>query len=105
MELQAMRSRRRTRDDAVLRQLLEQRRERVAASTHVTETVYLLKALVADFDGLLDVSADGAPLAELSRRPEVKEFHLGDRLSRLSTTASAERESPERSQARPSSTW
>jgi dienelactone hydrolase len=71
MELQAMRSGRRRRDDALLRQLLEKRRARVASSTEVTETVHLLKALVSDFTGLLDVSAEAARVEELSRRPDV----------------------------------
>ncbi len=72
MELQAVRSRRRASDDALLQRLLETRREQLAASTEVTETVYLLKALIADFDGLLDVKAEAARLGELSRRPEVE---------------------------------
>jgi hypothetical protein len=37
-----------------------------------TDTVHLLNALVSDFTGLLDVSAEAARLDELSRRPEVK---------------------------------
>jgi hypothetical protein len=72
MELQAIRSGRRPREDAMLNQLLEKRRHGAAASTDVTRTVYLLKALVADFDSLLDVKADAARLEELSRKSEVE---------------------------------
>ena len=49
MELQAMRSGRRSRDDGLAARILEKRRSRIASSTDVAETVYLLRALVDDF--------------------------------------------------------
>ena len=72
MELQAMASRRRTRDDALIARLFEKRQQRVTASESPAETVHLLEALVADFKGLRDVSAEAARVKELSRQPEVK---------------------------------
>jgi predicted esterase len=72
MEIQAMRSGRRAREDAVLRELLDKRRARLTASVDVTDTVHLLTALVSDFTGLVDVSAETARLDELSRRAEVR---------------------------------
>jgi hypothetical protein len=72
MELQAMASRLRARDEALVERLLEKRRRLIAASENRVETVHLLEALVADFKGLRDVSADAARLKELSREPEVK---------------------------------
>ena len=54
MELQAMTSGRRTRDDALVDRLLEKRRQLIAASTSAGDTVHLLEALVSDFNGLRD---------------------------------------------------
>jgi hypothetical protein len=71
MELQAMKSGRRTRDEALLDRLLEKRKQQIAASTGAL-TVHLLDALVSDFTGLRDVSAEAARLKELSKQPEVK---------------------------------
>ena len=73
MELQAMRSGRRRRDDALVGRMLEKRRSRIAASSGVADGVYLLRALVADFSGLVDVSAQAGRLEEMSRRPDVKQ--------------------------------
>lgn len=72
MELQAMRSERRRRDDALLRELLVKRRAQVAASTDMAATVHLLSAIVADFTGLVDVTVDASQLETLSQRPDVK---------------------------------
>ena len=79
MELQSMRSGRRSRDEAVLHELLEKRRAKVAAAGDVVETLYGLTALVADFTGLLDVSAEAARLDQLSRRSDVKKALKHDR--------------------------
>ena len=79
MELQSMRSRRRSRDEAVLHELLEKRRAKVAAASDVVETLYGLTALVADFTCLLDVSAEAARLDQLSRRSDVKKALKHDR--------------------------
>ncbi len=73
MELQAMRSGRRRRDEALVRRVLEKRRSRIAATSGVADTVYLLRALVSDFSGLADLSAEAARLNELSRRSDVKQ--------------------------------
>jgi len=72
MELQAMKTGRRTRDDALVDRLLEKRQRLIAASTGGAESVHLLDALVADFKGLRDVSAEAARAKDLSRQPEVK---------------------------------
>ena len=72
LELQAMQSGRRRRDDALVGRILEKRRSRIQASSEVTDTVYLLRALVSDFKGLADVSAEAGRLEELSRQSDVK---------------------------------
>ena len=72
MELQAMKSGRRTRDDALVDRLFEKRQRKIAASTNAADTVHLLDALVSDFKGLRDVSADSARARDLSKQPEVK---------------------------------
>jgi len=72
MELQAMKARRRPRDEALIDRLLDRRRQPIAASSDGAATVHLLDALVDDFTGLCDVAADAARAKELSRRPEVK---------------------------------
>jgi hypothetical protein len=135
MDVQAMQSRRRSRDDALVTRIVEKRRTRLAAADGPAETVYLLTALVSDFKGLAEVSAEAARLEQLSRQAEVKkalqrerdtvsaegrmleeifglEARLGsddgrevslmmlrDRLSKLSRKATAETDTPERSQA------
>jgi hypothetical protein len=72
MELQAMQSGRRGRDDALVTRLFEKRRNAIAASASPAETVYLLRALIADFKGLRDVAADVSRLDELARNSDVK---------------------------------
>jgi predicted esterase len=72
MELQAMRSGRRSREDAVAARMLEKRRARIAASTDAAETVYLLRALVDDFKGLADTSAEHQRLDAMLRQSDVK---------------------------------
>ena len=72
MELQAMKSQRRTRDEALVERLFEKRQRLIAASGSPVETVHLLDALVSDFKGLRDVSADAARAKDLSRQPDVK---------------------------------
>jgi hypothetical protein len=72
MELDAMKSGRRPRGEALIDGLLEKRRQMVAASTSMTETVHLLQALVSDFRGLRDVSAEEARARELLKQPDVK---------------------------------
>src|SRR5262249_18416876 len=52
LELQAMKSKRRPRDEALIDQLLEKRQQDVAMSTSDVTAVHLLQDLAADFDGL-----------------------------------------------------
>jgi poly(3-hydroxybutyrate) depolymerase len=72
MELQAMKAQRRTRDEALVERLFEKRHRAIAAAGTPVDTVHLLEALVADFKGLRDVSADAAQAKQLSSQPEVK---------------------------------
>jgi poly(3-hydroxybutyrate) depolymerase len=72
MELQAMKAGRRARDEALVDRLLGRRRAILAATTDPTEMVHRLDALVADFGGLSDVSAEAARAKDLSKQPEVK---------------------------------
>ena len=71
MTLQAMRSGRRKPDQALVQRMLAKRRTAAAAATEPAETVHLLEALVADFRGLADVSADAARLDQWSRQRAV----------------------------------
>jgi hypothetical protein len=72
LELQAMASGRRSRDDALIERLFEKRQKLIAASASAAGTVHLLEAIVADFKGLRDVSAESARAGDLSRQPDVK---------------------------------
>jgi len=72
LELQAMKSGRRSRDEGLAARILEKRRNRIAASPDVGEIVYLLRTLVDDFKGVLDVSAEGRRLDGLLRQSDVK---------------------------------
>src|SRR5206468_11997180 len=72
LELQAMKSGVKPRDETLLDQLLVKRQEAIAASTSPAATVHLLEQLVSDFGGLRDVSAFAARAAELSKQKDVK---------------------------------
>jgi hypothetical protein len=72
MELQAMTSGRRARDETIVDRLLEKRRQQIAASTSPADTVHRLDALVADFKGIRDVSAEAARAKDLSKQADVK---------------------------------
>ena len=72
MELQAMRSGRRRRDDALAARMLEKRRARITAATDTAETVHLLRAAVEDFKGLVDVSVEQQRLDAMLRQSDVK---------------------------------
>jgi poly(3-hydroxybutyrate) depolymerase len=72
MELQAMKAGRRARDETLIDRLLDKRRRAVAAAADPTATVHLLNALVADFTGLRDVSAEAARATDVAKREEVK---------------------------------
>lgn len=71
MELQAMNTGRRPRDEGLIDRLLEQRRRSIDESA-TAATVRLLTALVADFKGLRDVSREDARAGQLSGQAEVK---------------------------------
>src|SRR5262245_17245978 len=72
LELQAMKSKRRPRDEALIDHLLEKRQQDVAMSINDVTTVHLLQDLAADFGGLRDVTGAAARAAELSRQKDVK---------------------------------
>jgi hypothetical protein len=81
MEIQAMKSGRRQRDDAMIDRLLAKRRSAIAGATSPVDTVRLLEAIVADFTGLRDVSAEGFRAKELSQQSDVKKAIARDRSS------------------------
>jgi predicted esterase len=81
LELQAIRSGRRSRDEGLAARILEKRRSRIAASSDVADTVYLLRALVEDFNGLRDVSAENRRLEGLLRQSDVKKALKSERES------------------------
>jgi dienelactone hydrolase len=85
MELQAMKSGRRARDEALIDRWMQTRQAAIAASTGGAATVHLLEALVDDFDGLRDVAAEAARLKELSKQRDVR-----DALERERDAADAE---------------
>jgi predicted esterase len=72
MELQAMKSGRRTRDDALVARLFDKRQASIAASSGGVDTIHLLEGLVADFDGLRDMTAEKSRAKELSQQRELK---------------------------------
>jgi len=72
MELQAIKSGHRAPDDRLVDLLLEKRRRAVAVSTSTAETVHLLEALISDFNGLRDVSAEARRERDLSNQRDVK---------------------------------
>ena len=72
MELRAMQSGGRNRDDGWAGSILQKRRARIAASSNPTDTIYLLRALVSDFKGLLDVSAEESRLGRMANQADVK---------------------------------
>jgi poly(3-hydroxybutyrate) depolymerase len=72
MELQAMKAGRRTRDIALVEKLFEKRQQPIAAAARPVDTVHLLNALVSDFEGLRDVSAEANRAKEVSKPRDVK---------------------------------
>jgi len=72
LELQAMKSGRKTRDEALIDQLFDTRQRAIAASTSPAAIAHLLKDLADDFNGLRDVSAAAARASELSKQKDVK---------------------------------
>lgn len=87
MELQAMKSGRRQRDETLIDTLLQKRRRATEASTG-TSTAHALDALVEDFKGLRDVSADEKRARDLSkddgmRKALARERQFDDEESRM----------------------
>jgi poly(3-hydroxybutyrate) depolymerase len=72
MEVQAMKSGARTRDDVLVEQLVAKRQRQIAASTNDTSTVHLLEAFVEDFSGLRDVTAEAGRAKDLRKQRHVK---------------------------------
>ncbi len=71
LELRAMISGVRTRDDGLIERLLEKRRRAIDSSESVS-AIHQLEAFVADFKGLRDVSQEEARVAALSKNRELK---------------------------------
>ena len=78
LELQAMQSGRRTRDDALVTRLFEKRANRIQQAPDV-EAATLLEALVDDFTGLRDVSAHEQRARELARRSDIRKARAAER--------------------------
>jgi predicted esterase len=72
MELQAMTSGRRPRDEAMIDRLFDTRQRQLAATTDPVTTVHQLEAIVDDFSGLRDVSAFATRLAALTKQADIK---------------------------------
>jgi hypothetical protein len=72
MELQAMTSGKRPRDEALIDRLFAKRQPAIVASGESATTVHLLQALADDFRGLRDVTAASARAAELAKRKDIK---------------------------------
>jgi hypothetical protein len=72
MELQGMKSGRRPKDAALIERLFARRQQLVESAVGQTAAVHLLEALVEDFSGLRDLSAETARAADLARQPEIK---------------------------------
>ncbi len=79
MELQAMKSGLKPRDQAQIDAMFAQRTAAAAAQEPGPDSWQALKALVADFDGLKDISAPAARAAELGRSKPVRDALKKDR--------------------------
>jgi pimeloyl-ACP methyl ester carboxylesterase len=73
MEVQAMNSGRRARDEALLDRIFTARQEKVAAQSGGLVACLALEALAADFAGLRDVTAFAARAAAMRRQKNVQE--------------------------------
>jgi pimeloyl-ACP methyl ester carboxylesterase len=73
LELEAMRSRRRETDTALVHALVASRQARLQAATARPVRLRLLRAMAADFAGLHDVSAFKAEADRLAADPQVKD--------------------------------
>jgi predicted esterase len=81
MELQAMKTGSRQRNDELIDRLLERRRAAIASASSPVETVHLLDDFVADFTGLRDTSAESQRLKDLSQQGDVRKALSRERAS------------------------
>ena len=81
MELQAMKTGSRQRNDELIDRLLERRRAVIASASSPVETVHLLDDFVADFTGLRDTSAESQRLKDLSQQGDVRKALSRERAS------------------------
>jgi dienelactone hydrolase len=72
LELQAMKSGRKKRDEAFIEDLWNRRKRAIDAASTPAETVRLLQELGEDFGGVRDVSAAAGRAAELLKQKDVK---------------------------------
>lgn len=72
LELVAMKQNRRPKDDAFLTRTFTARQQAASAAGDTPAAADLLEAIVADFTGLRDVSAEASRLAALVAQPEIK---------------------------------
>lgn len=72
LELHAMKTGLKVRDQALIDRLFDKRQQEIAASASTANTVHLLRNLADDFGGLRDVAAAAARAAELSKQKDVK---------------------------------
>jgi tetratricopeptide (TPR) repeat protein len=79
LELQAMRSGRRPRDDALIGTLFRKRLQTVAAARDAGEAYVGYLAVAADFDGLTDTSGPAAKAADLKDSKAVREYFRAER--------------------------
>jgi hypothetical protein len=79
LELQAMKSKRRATDEALVERLFAKRLAAVDAAATQPDAAKLLAPLVADFTGLRDVSAQAARAAALSTQADVKKAQARER--------------------------
>ncbi len=72
LEIQAMKSGARVKDEALIARLWDARQAAIAAAGESTAAVRLLQELVDDFTGLRDTAVVRAQLAALAKQPDIK---------------------------------
>jgi uncharacterized membrane-anchored protein YhcB (DUF1043 family) len=73
LELQAMKTGLKPRDQALIDRLFDKRQQEITVASSPTSTAHLLKNLADDFGGLRDVAAAAARAGELSKQKDVKQ--------------------------------
>lgn len=79
MEIQAMKTGRRARDEALIDAIFAHRRQQAESQSNDLSLCLSLESLAADFEGLRDVTAFAARAAELRRQKSVKDALKNDR--------------------------